>query len=162
MSGFIEGENRQQATMFPERLDDYITEDNSVRVIDVFIDSLELSGFGFKTLAEKTGRLGYHASTMLKLYVYGYLNRVQSSRRLEREAQRNVELMWLLGRLAPDENHLIVDHEVTNIGSDRAQLSKMALKAKDIMGCEKMDVLADKGYFKGPEILACANAGITA
>jgi transposase len=88
--------------MFPERLDDYITEDNSVRVIDVFIDSLDLSGLGFKTLAEKTGRPGYHASTMLKLYVYGYLNRVQSSRRLEREAQRNVELMWLLGRLAPD------------------------------------------------------------
>ncbi len=102
MSGFIEGENRKQATMFPERLDDYITEDNSVRVIDVYIDSLDLSGPGFKTRAEKTGRPGYHPSSILKLYVYGYLNRVQSSRRLERESQRNVELMWLLGRLAPD------------------------------------------------------------
>ena len=102
MSGFIEGENRQQATMFPERLDDYITEDNSVRVIDVFIDSLDISALGFKTKPENTGRPGYDPSTMLKLYVYGYLNQVQSSRRLEREAQRNVELMWLLGRLAPD------------------------------------------------------------
>ena len=316
MSGFIEGENRQQATLFPERLDDYINEENSVRVIDVFIDSLDLSGLGFKTKAENTGRPGYHPSIMLKLYVYGYLNRVQSSRRLEREAQRNVELMWLLSRLAPDfktiadfrkdngtgiksvcrefvllckklgllstacvavdgskfkavnnsdrafskakmerrlkkldesidrylkeikridgedtkeanntrgrlkerlakvkeetirlklievellkspdqqialtdpdarimatrgrssvmvgynvqsavdtENHLIVDHEVTNIGNDRAQLSKMALKAKETLGCDKMEVLADKGYFKGSEILACANGGITA
>lgn len=315
MSGFIEGENRQQATLFPERLDDYITEDNSVRVIDVFIDSLDMSGLGFKTTPEKTGRPGYHASTMLKLYVYGYLNQVQSSRRLEREAQRNVELMWLLSRLAPDfktiadfrkdngtgiksvcrefvllckklgllstnciavdgskfkavnnsdrafskakierrlkkldesidrylkeikridgedtkesnntrirlkerlakvkvetkrlklieeelletpdqqiaqtdpdsrimatrgrssvmvgynvqsavdpENHLIVDHEVTNIGNDRAQLSKMALKAKETLGCDTMDVLADKGYFKSTEILTCENAGIT-
>ena len=102
MSGFIEGDNRQQATLFPERLDDYITEENPVRVVNVFIDSLDLTGLGFKTQAEKTGRPGFHPSTMLKLYVYGYLNRVQSSRRLEREAQRNVELMWLIGRLAPD------------------------------------------------------------
>lgn len=316
MSGFINGENRQQATMFPERLDDYISEDNSVRVVDVFIDSLDLKGLGFKTRAENTERPGYHPSIMLKLYVYGYLNRVQSSRRLECEAQRNVELMWLLSRLTPNfktiadfrkdngkaiksvcrafvllckklellstvcvavdgskfkavnnsdrafskgkierrlkkldesidkylgeikridgedtkeanntrirlkdrlakvkeeterlklieadllkepdqqisltdpdarimatrgrssvmvgynvqsvvdtENHLIIDHEVTNIGNDRAQLSKMALKAKETLGCDKMDVLADRGYFKGPEILACASEGITA
>ncbi len=316
MSGFIEGENRQQATMFPERLDDYITEDNSVRVIDVFIDSLDLSGLGFKTMAMNTGRPGYHPSVMLKLYVYGYLNRVQSSRRLEREAQRNVELMWLLRRLAPDfktiadfrkdngqaikrvcrefvllckkldllsttcvavdgskfkavnnsdrafskakmerrlkkldesidrylyeikridgedtkeanntrvrlkerlakvkeetkrlklieaellaspdqqvaltdpdarimatrgrssvmvgynvqsavdtGNHLIIDHEVTNIGNDRAQLYRMARKAQKTLGRKKMDVLADKGYFKSLEILACEKSGITA
>lgn len=315
MSGFIEGDNRQQATMFPERLDDYITEENSVRVVDVFIDSLDLSGLGFKTKAERTGRPGFHPSTMLKLYVYGYLNRVQSSRRLERESQRNVELMWLLGRLAPDfktiadfrkdngkgikavcrefilvckklgllssacvavdgskfkavnsddraftpakmarrlrkldesidkylaeikridsedtkeaentkirlkdrlakvkeeaerlklieqemlkspdkqialtdsdarimqtggrstvmvaynvqsvvdtENHLIVTHEVTNRGSDRAQLFKMSRQAKKILDVDVMDVVADKGYYKGTEILACANAGIT-
>ena len=86
------GEDNYQATMFPERFDDYITEDNSVRVVDVFIDSLDLSGLGFKTVAENTGRPGYHPSTMLKLYVYGYLKRAQSSRRLEREAQRNVTL----------------------------------------------------------------------
>ena len=102
MSGFIEGEDRRQATLFPDRLDDYIAEDSAVRVIDVFIDDLDLSGLGFKTEPSDTGRPAYHPATMLKLYVYGYLNRVQSSRRLEREAQRNVELMWLTGRLAPD------------------------------------------------------------
>jgi transposase len=102
MSGFIKGEDRFQATLFPERLDDYVAEDSSVRVIDVFLDDLDLSGLGFKTVPNDTGRPAYHPSTMLKLFVYGYLNRVQSSRRLEREAQRNIELMWLTGRLAPD------------------------------------------------------------
>jgi len=102
MSGFIEGACRTQATLFPDRLDDYITEENDIRVIDAFIDSLDLSNLGFKTIPADTGRPAYHPSTMLKLFVYGYLNRVQSSRRLEREAGRNVELMWLLGRLAPD------------------------------------------------------------
>ena len=102
MSGFIEGACRTQATLFPDRLDDYITDENDIRVIDAFIDSLDLSNLGFKTIPADTGRPAYHPSTMLKLFVYGYLNRVQSSRRLEREAGRNVELMWLLGRLAPD------------------------------------------------------------
>ena len=102
MTDFIEGENRTQATLFPERLDDYITEENAVRVIDVFIDDIDLSGMGFKTVPEVTGRPAYHPGTLLKLYVYGYLNRVHSTRRLEREAGRNVELMWLIGRLAPD------------------------------------------------------------
>lgn len=102
MSGFIQGEDRFQATLFPERLDDYVAEDSAVRVIDVFLDDLDLSGLGFKTQPNDTGRPAYHPSTMLKLFVYGYLNRVQSSRRLEIEAQRNVELMWLTGRLAPD------------------------------------------------------------
>jgi transposase len=102
MSGFIEGEDRHQAILFPESLDEYIAEDSAVRVIDVFIDDRDISGLGFKTESAATGRPGYHPKTMLKLYVYGYLNRVQSSRRLEREARRNVELMWLTGRLAPD------------------------------------------------------------
>ena len=102
MSEFIEGEARTQATLFPERLDDYIAEDNAVRVIDVFIESIDLSGMGFNTIPAATGRPAYHPATLLKLYVYGYLNRVQSTRRLEREAGRNVELMWLLGRLTPD------------------------------------------------------------
>ena len=102
MSRFIEGEPRTQATLFPEQLDDYVTEENPVRVIDVFIDELELSGLGFKTVPAGMGRPAYHPSTMLKLFIYGYLNRIQSSRRLEREAGRNVELMWLVGRLAPD------------------------------------------------------------
>ena len=315
MSGFIEGENRHQSVLFPERLDDYIAEDNAVRVIDVFIDDLDISGLGFKTEPSDTGRPGYHPRIMLKIYVYGYLNRVQSSRRLEREAQRNVELMWLTGHLAPDfktianfrkdngeairlvcrefvmlckklnlfadafvaidgskfkavnnrdrnftkakmkrrlqqidesierylgqiasadrqetvtssdkvnrledkiaalkqemdrlkklevrmleapdqqisltdpdarsmatsgrgsgmvgynvqtavdaKHHLIVAHEVTNSGSDRSQLHNMASQAREAMGSDELDVVADRGYFKGEEILACDEANIT-
>jgi transposase len=315
MSGFIEGEDRNQATLFPERIDDYVAEESAVRVIDVFVDELDLSGLGFKTMPEATGRPGYHPALMLKLFIYGYLNRIQSSRRLEQEANRNVELMWLLGRLAPDfktiadfrrnngeairlvcrefvmlcrkldlfsdafvaidgskfravnnrnrnfskakikarleqidasierylgeiasadrregkgprpktdrlENkiaalkeeikalkklevwmlaapdqqisqtdpdaramatagrgkaivgynvqaavdtthHLIVAHQVTNIGSDRSQLSNIAKQAKDAIGSEQLTVLADRGYFNGPEMLACEEAGIT-
>ena len=102
MSGFIEGESRSQSTLFPERVDDYVAEDSPVRVIDFFIDGLDISGLGFKAEPADTGRPGYHPRTMLKIYVYGYLNQVHSSRRLEREAQRNFELMWLTGRLVPD------------------------------------------------------------
>ena len=315
MSGFIEGADRHQATLFPERLDEYIGEDSAVRVIDVFIDDLDISGLGFKTEANDTGRPAYHPTTMLKIYVYGYLNRVQSSRRLEREAQRNVELMWLTGRLAPDfktiadfrkdngeairlvcrefvmlcrklnlfadafvaidgskfkavnnrdrnftkakmkrrlqqidesierylgqmasadrqeaevandktqrledkiaalkkemerlkklevrmlqapeqqisltdpdarsmatsgrgtgmvgynvqtavdaKHHLIVAHEVTNVGHDRSQLFNMAEQAKQAIGTEVLEVVADRGYFKGEEVLACDDANIT-
>jgi transposase len=315
MSGFIEGENRHQATLFPERLDDYIAEDSAVRVIDIFIDDLDISGLGFKTEPSDTGRPGYHPTTMLKTYVYGYLNRVQSSRRLEREAQRNVELMWLTGRLAPDhktiadfrkdngeairlvcrefvmlckklnlfadafvaidgskfkavnnrdrnftkakmkrrlqqidesierylgqiasadrqeseiakaktqrledkiaglkkemvrlkklkvrmlaapdqqisltdpdarsmatsgrgtgmvgynvqtavdaKHHLIVAHEVTNVGHDRTQLANMAKQAREATGNDELKVVADRGYYKGEEILTCEEAGIT-
>ncbi len=312
MSGFIEGEARAQATLFPERLDDYIAEDNAVRVIDVFIDGLDLTNMGFKTVPEITGRPAYHPKTMLKLYVYGYLNRVLSTRRLEREAGRNVELMWLLGRLAPDfktiadfrkdntkairlvsrdfvlicrkldlfseafvaidgskfkavnnrdknftqaklkrrleqidesidryltqiksvdrqeseaskgkterlenkivklkkeierlneietqllatpdkqisltdpdsrsmitrgagmvgynvqtavdvKNHLIVAHETTNIGNDRAQLANMAKQAEEMIGTNELTVVADRGYYNGIEIKSCEDAGI--
>ena len=312
MSGFIEGEDRTQATLFPERIDDYVAEDNPVRVIDVFIDDLDISGLGFKSEPAATGRPGYHPKTMLKLYVYGYLNRIQSSRRLEREAQRNVELMWLLGRLAPDfktiadfrkdngeairlvcrefvvlcrklnllsdtlvaidgskfkavngrdknytrakmkrrleeleasierylarlatadateppgddaktlndkvaglreemqrlkklevrmleapdqqlsltdpdarsmnargsgivgynvqsavdsRHHLIIAHEVSNVGSDRRQLSPLARQAKAALGAETLEVVADRGYYNGDEIRACEEAGIEA
>jgi transposase len=100
---FIEGEDRSQITLFPESLEDYIAEDNPVRVIDVFVDALNLAKQGFEgAQPQATGRPSYHPTTLLKLYIYGYLNRVQSSRRLERETQRNVELMWLLNRLMPD------------------------------------------------------------
>src|SRR6187399_762999 len=100
---FIEGEDRSQSTLFPERLDDYIAEDNPIRVIEVFVEELDLQSLGFDGMQpELTGRPGYHPSTLLKIYIYGYLNRIQSSRRLEREAQRNVELIWLTGRLMPD------------------------------------------------------------
>jgi transposase len=103
MKRFIEGENRNQSTLFPECLEDYVTEDNPVRVVDVFVDELDLGQLGFGRVDPKvTGMPAYHSSILLKLYIYAYLNRVQSSRRIEREAQRNVELMWLTGRLMPD------------------------------------------------------------
>ncbi len=102
MKRFIEGENRYQSTLFPERLDDYIAEDNAVRVVDAFVEKLDLLELGFDgVIPQDTGRPSYHPAMMLKLYIYGYLNRIQSSRRLEREAQRNVELIWLTGRLMP-------------------------------------------------------------
>jgi transposase/CheY-like chemotaxis protein len=312
MSGFIEGEDRTQATLFPERIDDYVAEDSPVRVVDVFIDDLDISGLGFRAEPNATGRPSYHPKIMLKLYVYGYLNRVQSSRRLEREAQRNVELMWLTGRLTPDfktiadfrkdngeairlvcrefvmlcrklgllnntlvaidgskfkavnnrdknftrakmerrlaeveasvdryltqltevdatetdddkgpelekkitqlreemarlkkhevrmleapdqqlsltdpdarsmnsrgtgmvgynvqsavdsEHHLIIAHEVTNVGSDRSQLANVAKQAKETLQAEALDVVADRGYYNGDEIRACEQAGIDA
>jgi transposase len=103
MSGFIEGRDRRQGTLLPEHLEDYVAEDNAVRVIDVFVQELDLAALGFERVqAASTGRPGYHPGCLLKLYLYGYLNQVQSSRRLEREARRNTELMWLLGKLAPD------------------------------------------------------------
>jgi len=103
MKRFIEGVDRGQSTLFPECLEDYIAEDNPVRVIDVFVDELDLGGLGFGRVEPRmTGRPGYQPSVLLKLYIYGYLNRVQSSRRLEREAGRNIEVMWLIGRLVPD------------------------------------------------------------
>ena len=103
MKRYIEGVDRGQATLFPEHLEDWVDEDNPVRVIDAFVDALDLGELEFGRAApEATGRPGYHPSALLKLYIYGYLNRVQSSRRLEREAGRNVEVMWLLGRLIPD------------------------------------------------------------
>ena len=103
MKRFIESADRGQITLFPECVEDWIGEDNPVRVIDVLVDDLDLAELGFGGVdPEATGRPSYHPSILLKLYIYGYLNRVQSSRRLEREAGRNVEVMWLLGRLAPD------------------------------------------------------------
>src|SRR5919198_316946 len=266
MRRFVEGSDRGQSTLFPECLEDWIGEDNPVRVIDVFVDELDLGKLGFSGIEpEATGRPSYHPAVLLKLYIYGYLNRVQSSRRLEREAGRNVEVMWLTGRLAPDhktiadfrkdngrairqvcarfvgicrtmglfteasvaidgskfkavnnrdknftrakmerrmaqmlgtpdqqisltdpdarsmatsgrgsgvvgynvqvavdtEHHLIVTHEVTNTGSDRSQLAKVASQAKEVLGADHLDAVADRGYFNSPEILACEQAGIT-
>jgi len=103
MTRYVEGEDRSQATLFPETLDDYIAADNPLRVVDVFVDELDLRKLGFDGMQpEVTGRPAYHPGTLLKIYIYGYLNRIQSSRRLERETQRNVELIWLTGRLMPD------------------------------------------------------------
>ena len=318
MARFIVGADRQQVTLLPECLDDFITEDNTVRVVDAFIGELDMVALGFEgATPAATGRPSYHPSVLLKLYLYGYLNRIQSSRRLERECQRNVELMWLTGRLAPDfktiadfrrdngkgirnvcrrfvllcrelklfseavvaidgskfkavnnrernytpgkierrereleesiqryldaletadrtqptemqakterlqgkiqkmrqrmqdlqavkaqletlpdrqlsqtdpdaramttysakgtamvgyniqtavdtKNHLIVAHEVTNNGSDRSQLSQIALAAREAMGKRKLKAIADRGYYSGTELKACEDAGIAA
>jgi transposase len=317
MKRFVEGIDRSQSTLFPECLEDWIDEDNPVRVIEVFVEGLDLAELRFGGVEpEITGRPSYRPSVLLKLYIYGYLNRIQSSRRLEREAGRNVEVMWLTGRLVPDhktiadfrkdngpsirkvcaqfvalcreigllttasvaidgskfkavnnrdknytrakmerrigqieesvarylsqldtadlqepsdalaakaahleeklaklasemerlkaiekamlaspdqqisltdpdsrsmatsgrgsgvvgynvqlavdtEHHLIVTHEVTNTGSDRSQLAKVASRAKEVLGTDHLDAVADRGYFNSPEILACEQAGIT-
>lgn len=315
MGRFVEGEDRRQSLLLPESLDDYVTEDNPVRVVEVFIEELDLGALGFEGIQPAaTGRPAYHPATLLKIYLYGYLNRIQSSRRLERETQRNIELMWLTGRLMPDfktiadfrrdngpairaacaqfvvlcrqfnlftravvaidgskfkavnnrdknftvakvakrieqveasiarylaaldradrqdgdvaeaktvrlkekieglrrqmqslkemgrqveaapdkqvslvdpdarsmatsgkgtgivgynvqmavdaEHHLIVAHEVTNIGNDRAQLTSMGQRARDATGCEEITVLADRGYYNGDEVLACEGTGL--
>ena len=316
MKRFVEGEDRTQITLLPECLDDYVVEDNPVRVVDVFVEELDLGKLGFEGVNPlATGRPSYHPSVLLKIYIYGYLNRIQSSRRLERETQRNVELMWLSGRLTPDfktiadfrrdngkairsvcrqfvelcrgldlfsqsiiaidgakfkavnnrdrnftsgkvrarmeqidqsiarylgamdtadrtqpdiaeakasrlkdkiaklrqqmqdlkamqeklreapdgqvsltdpdarsmatsgrgtgivgynvqsavddKHHLIVAHEVTNVGHDRAALATMAKQAREATGIKDLNVVADRGYFSGEEILACEQAGIT-
>jgi transposase len=318
MKRFIEGADRGQSTLFPECVEDWIGEDNPVRVIDVFVDELDLAELGFGGVdPEATGRPSYHPSVLLKLYIYGYLNRVQSSRRLEREAGRNVEVMWLTGRLVPDhktiadfrkdngrairrvcarfvalcramglfaeeasvaidgskfkavnnrdknftrakmerrlaqieesvarylhqldsadrqepslarttkatrlrekiarlkeemqrlhalearmiatpdqqisltdpdsrsmatsgrgsgvvgynvqvavdtKHHLIVTHEVTNVGTDRSQLANVAKETKTTLEATSLDVVADRGYFSSAQILACEEAGIT-
>ena len=317
MAGFVEGADRAQSTLLPECLDDWVDESNPVRFIDAFVDGLDLKALGFAGVhPADTGRPAYHASVHLKLYVYGYLNRVHSSRRLEREAGRNLEVMWLLQRLAPDfktiadfrkdngpaikkvcarfievcrkldllktasvaidgskfkavnnrdknftkakverrrkqleesvsrylsqldtadlqeqteaitlkrirlkdkleklhsemakldamekqmlaspdeqisltdpdsrsmatsgrgsgvvgynvqvatetEHHLIIAHEVTNVGSDRSQLAKVAKAAKEVLQVDKLEAVADRGYYHGEEIKACADASIT-
>lgn len=314
MKRYVEGANRKQITLLPESLDEYISEDNPIRVVEAFIEALDLGALGFCTMPANTGRPSYHAAVLLKIYLYGYLNRIQSSRRLEREAQRNVELMWLTGRLAPDfktiadfrrdngsgirnacrqfvvlcrelglfanaivaidgskfkavnahdrnftrgkvekrlaqidqcieryltaldtadrqtpeiaearstplkekietmkfqmeklkqiqeqleqeptgqvsltdsdaramatstsrglvgynvqtavdtTHHLIVAHEVTNIGTDRRQLARMARQAKAAMEANNLQAIADRGYFNGEEIVACEQEGIT-
>ena len=137
MSKFIVGLDRSQGTLFPERLDDYVEEENPVRVIDVFIDDLDVSGLGFKAEPAHTGRPGYHPKTMLKLYVYGYLNRVQSSRRLEVEAQRNIELMWLTGRLAPDFK------TIADFRKDNPEAIRLVCR-EFVMLCKKLNLLSEK------------------
>jgi transposase len=150
MSGFIEGENRYQSTLFPESVDDYVEEDSVVRVIDVFIDRLDISGLGFKAEAAETGRPGYHPRTMLKIYVYGYLNRVHSSRRLEREAQRNVELMWLTARLAPDFK------TIADFRKDNGEAIRLVCR-EFVMLCRKLNLLGDTLAIDGSKFKAVNN-----
>lgn len=137
MSRFIEGENREQSTLFPERIDEYISEENPVRVVDAFVDELNLFELGFESAQPKsTGRPAYHPSTMLKLYIYGYLNKVQSSRKLEREANRNLELIWLLERLAPDFK------TISNFRKDNVLAIKSVCR-QFVMLCKQMNMFAE-------------------
>jgi transposase len=118
MNRFVQCEERAQVTFLPSRMEDYVVDDNPVRVIDVFVGELDLTRLGFGGMSpQATGRPGYHPSTLLKIYLYGDLNRIQSSRRLERETQRNVELMWLTGRLMPDFK------TIANFRKDNGRLS---------------------------------------
>jgi transposase len=137
MKRFVEGTDRGQTTLFPECLADWIDENNPVQVIDVFVDGLDLAELGFDRVApEATGRPSYHPSVLLKLYIYGYLNRVQSSRRLEREAGRNVEVMWLTSRLVPDHK-TVADFRKDN----GAAIRKVC--AQFIMLCRRLDLFAE-------------------
>ncbi len=137
MKRFVEGEDRSQSTLFPERLEDYVGEDNPVRVVDVFVDELDLGSLGFRRVEPlATGRPSYHPSILLKLYIYGYLNRVQSSRRLEREAKRNVEVMWLTGRLAPDHK------TVANFRKDNGSAIRKVC-SQFVALCRQLDLLAE-------------------
>jgi len=136
MKGFVQGADRQQTTLLPECLDDWVGESNPVRAVDVFVDALELRDLGFDGVdPAATGRPAYHPSPMLKLYIYGYLNRVQSSRRLEREAGRNLEVMWLTGRLVPDHK------TIADFRKDNGPAIKKVC-ARFVELCRKMGLLA--------------------
>jgi transposase len=148
MKRFVEGVDRQQNTLFPECLEDWICEDNPVRVIDVFVGGLDLAALQFGGVdPEITGRPSYHPSILLKLYVYGYLNRVQSSRRLEREAGRNVEVMWLTGRLVPDHK-TIADFRKDNGPAIRKVCAQFVMLCRRIGLLTKPSVAIDGSKFK--------------
>src|SRR6266446_10089158 len=137
MKRFVEGEDRRQGVLLPEFLDDYVSEENPVRVIDVFAEELDLGALGFAgVVPEATGRPGYHPAALLKIYVYGYINQIASSRRLERETQRNVEMMWLTGRLTPDFK-TIADFRKDNGPAIRATCRQF------VMLCRQLDLFSE-------------------
>src|SRR6516164_5455532 len=148
MKRFVEGTDRGQSTLFPECLEDWIDQNNPVQVIDVFVDELDLAELGFDGVApEATGRPSYHPSVLLKLYIYGYLNRVQSSRRLEREAGRNVEVMWLTGRLVPDHK-TIADFRKDNGGAIRKVCARFIVLCRAVGLFAEVSVAIDGSKFK--------------
>jgi transposase len=148
MKRFVEGIDRGQSTLFPERLEDWICEDNPVRVIDAFVEELDLAELKFCGVApEATGRPSYHPSALLKLYIYGYLNRVQSSRRLERESGRNVEVMWLTGRLVPDHK-TIADFRKDNGPAIRKVCIQFVALCRQMGLLTKASVAIDGSKFK--------------
>jgi transposase len=148
MKRFVEGIDRRQSTLFPEYLEDWIDENNPVQVIDAFVDELALGELGFDGVApEATGRPAYHPSVLLKLYIYGYLNRVQSSRRLEREASRNVEVMWLTGRLVPDHK-TIADFRKDNGEAIRKVCTRFIMLCRALGLFGEASVVIDGSKFK--------------
>ena len=147
MTRFIEGVARDQVTLLPESLDEYVAEDNSARVVDAFIEVLDLGGLGFGVVPEATGRPGYHPSVMLRIYLYGYLNQVQSSRRLERECGRNLELIWLTGRLKPDFK-TIADFRRDNGPAIRKVCQQFVALCRDIKLLDSDIVAIDGSRFK--------------
>src|SRR5919199_2509451 len=148
MKRFVKGADRGQSTLFPAYLDDWIDEDNAVRVIDVFVDELDLGQLGFIRVDPKaTGRPSYHPAVLLKLYIYGYLNRVPSSRRLEREAGRNVELMWLTGRLIPDHK-TIADFRKDNGRAIRNVCARFVALCREMGLLSVASVAIDGSKFK--------------
>ena len=148
MTRYIEGLDRRQTFLLPECVDDYVDEDNPVRVVEAFVDGLDLAELGFeRAVPAETGRPAYHPATLLKLYIYGYLNRIPSSRRLEREAQRNLELMWLLGRLAPDFK-TIADFRRDNGPAIRATCRRFVLLCRSMGLFSEALVAIDGSKFK--------------
>ncbi|HEX4892174.1 MAG TPA: IS1182 family transposase [Hyphomicrobiaceae bacterium] len=147
MKRFIEGQDRSQSTLLPDCIEDYVEADNPVRAVDAFIDMLDLATLGFNVEPEATGRPGYHPATMLKLYLYGYLNQVQSSRRLERECGRNLELIWLTGRLKPDFK-TIADFRRDNGPAIRKACRQFVALCRDIDLLDASVVAIDGSKFK--------------
>src|ERR671913_2541159 len=148
MKRFVEGEDRRQGVLLPEFLDDYVSEENAVRVVDVFVEELDLAALGFAgVVPEATGRPAYHPGVLLKIYVYGYIDQIASSRRLEREGQRNVELMWLTGRLAPDFK-TIADFRKDNGPAIRASCRRFVLLCRDLDLLSEASVAIDSSKFK--------------
>ncbi len=148
MPRFIQGQDRQQTTLLPESLDDFIAEDNAVRVVDAFVNALDLAELGFDGVqAAETGRPSYHPTVLLKIYIYDYLNRVQSSRRLERECQRNLEVMRLTGRLAPDFK-TIADFRRDNGKGIRGACRRFVELCRDLKLFTRAAVAIDGSKFK--------------
>ena len=148
MKRFIEGADRNQATLLPECLDDWVDESNPVRVVDAFVDALDLKQLSFDGMVpEVTGRPSYHPSALLKLYIYGYLNRIQSSRRLEREAKRNLEVIWLVRRLTPDDK-TIADFRKDNGPAIKRVCARFVELCRQMGLLTKASVAIDGSKFK--------------
>ena len=170
MSEHVTGHYRKQSVLFPNILDDYVDKENPARFIDAFIDRLNLEKLGFKhSVLADTGRLSYNPSDLLKLHIYGYLNQVRSTRKLKKECHRNVEVMWLMKKLAPDFKTIgefrkdnVYSIDVINNLTDHHQLFNDAEMAKKTLGVEKLEVITDKGFYVANDVKDFEKHGITA